>query len=146
MLSGSLSLTPLDNNYSNPDIGKEEYNTAYITVESVNEESGNTLAKKVDLLCKDIYSPTRDEWGDPIDIKILNSETGCLYKEFNIKLREKKHDTFNSTHWEFSASDRDNEIAIMPIKKGVLNKMGDLNLLAVSFIFATASLEFFLKD
>jgi hypothetical protein len=148
VLSKSLPLTMLDNNYFN----SISNGTATFTAESVSEESANnTLAKKVDLLCKDVYSSTSGKWEDAVDIKIFNSGTGCLYKNFNIKMREEKHETFNSRYWMFSAIDyKGNEIATMPIKKGVLSSnsndmMGDLNLLAASFIFKTADIKIFLK-
>lgn len=144
VLSNSLPLTMLDNNYSEP----IPNGAATFTAESVNEESAdNTLAKKVDLLCKDMYSPTSGEWEDTIDIKIFNSGTGCLYKNFNIKVKEEKHKIFNSRYLLFSASDhKSSEITNMPIKKGVLNPnsngmMGDLNLLAASFVFKTADIK-----
>ena len=55
-----------------------------LDTESVDKESSTTLAKKVDLVCPDLYDSSLNKWEDPITIQVVSSETGSLHERLNI--------------------------------------------------------------
>lgn len=165
VLSGNSPLYAIDNctNFNKIDnLSKKENGIFTFTSGAVVQESHmGVLASKTDLVCgSDLYEPTKDNWGKPIDIKILDSGTGILHNEFSIKLSKFVNNSGFSS-WTFTST-TSNGISIktkMFIKNSALNfkrkndggtgRRGDLSLLALMFIFKTAFLNvnyFLLND
>ncbi len=137
VLSRDMPIVVIDN--SNWFIGSDDY--VLSTTESVDKESSYTLAKKIDLVCPDLYVSI-NEWEEPITIQVVSSETGSLHERFNIWM-EKMNSTLNGySCWMF----RSDKSTSVPIKEGVLNPnvygdRADLNLLALMFIFKSGGLK-----
>lgn len=149
VLLGDSLLFAIDNNTNFDDIdfyGREDNIFAFTSGAIVQESHEGILASKVDLVCgSDLYEPTKDRWEDPINVRILNSGTGGLYDEFLMKLN-KSTNNIGFSSWVFTSTRSDGRSTVMLIKQGALNpnsfdRRGDLSLLALVFIFKTASLS-----
>lgn len=142
-LLGESSIYAVDNN-----IAFDNDIFTFTSGAVIQESPNGILASKVDLVCgSDLYEPTKDRWEDPISIRIFNSGTYQLYDEFEIKLNKSSNNSGFSS-WMFTCATSDGRSTIMFIKDGALelNNVGtgrrsDLNLLALMFIFKTASLN-----
>jgi hypothetical protein len=137
VLSGDIPIVVIDN--SNWFRGSDDH--VLSTTESVDKESSTTLAKKVDLVCPDLYVSI-NKWEEPITIQVVSNETGSLHERFHIWM-EKRDSTLNGySCWMF----RSDKSTCMPIKDGALQldangDRADLNLLALMFIFESAGLK-----
>lgn len=149
VLSGGFPFFAIDTNTSFDEIDwyKKEDNIFTFTSGTIVQESPQgILASKADLVCgSDLYETTTDRWEEPISIKILDSGTNQVYEELLIKLsKSTSHSGFSS--WVFTGITSDGTSTTMLIKDGALNfnsdgKRGDLSLLAIIFIFKTATLN-----
>ncbi len=138
VLSGTIPIVVIDN--SNWFRGNGDY--VLSTTESVNKESSTTLAKKVDLVCPDLYDASLNKWEEPITIQVVSSETGSLHERFNIWMEKSDSTLKGYSRWML----RSDKSTTMQIKDGALNlnvygDRADLNLLASMFIFESAGLE-----
>lgn len=147
VLSGTLPLIPIDNNnigFCNTanSMGAFTFTAgaiAYGEAFKVSNQSCSNMTGRVNLICgedTDLYGPTSDKWPDPIHITMISSGTGYTYKEYTIQLN-KNYDS----SWTLTSGS-----AVMSLEKGALNpnsrgRRGDLNLLALIFIFITAGLK-----
>ncbi len=138
-LLGESSIYAVDNN-----IAFDNDIFTFTSGAVIQESPSGILANKVDLVCgSDLYEPTKDRWEDPISIRVFNSGTYQLCDEFVIKLNKSSNNSGFSS-WMFTGTTSDGRSTIMFIKDGVLEpnsagRRADLNLLALTFIFKTAS-------
>jgi len=141
VLLGTATIVVLDNNSSpNSFIGSDDY-ILLVTTASVNKESSNTLAKRVDMVLPDLYDSSLNKKEELIHVKVVEAETGGVYKELDIQLY-KNNNTLKGSSWTFGST----ESTTMPIKERDINpnvygERGDLNLLALMFILQSVRLK-----
>lgn len=141
VLSGTATIVVLDNNSSpNSFIGSDDY-ILLVTTASVNKESSNTLAKRVDMVLPDLYDSSLNKKEELIHVKVVEAETGGVYRELDIQLY-KNNNTLKGSSWTFGST----ESTTMPIKERDINpnvygERGDLNLLALMFILQSVRLK-----
>jgi hypothetical protein len=142
VLSGTATIVVLDNNSSpNSFIGSDDY-ILLVTTTSVNKESSNTLAKRVDMVLPDLYDSSLNKKEELIHVKVVEAETGGVYKELDIQLYKDDNTLNGFSSWTFGST----ESTTMPIKEGAINPnvygdRGDFNQLALMFILKSADLK-----
>lgn len=146
VINGIYTLTGVDNNYD-LSLRKKE-NNLWFTANAVANEMGSVLTKKTDWVApSDLYELTKDSWEQPIHIQIVSSETGALRSSFILKMDKYLNSTNIFSVWQLSATVFLNKISAMSLTHDAIKpnnspylknrKRGDLNLLALLFIFKT---------
>lgn len=117
---------------TNTDFRTLNSNSFKITTGSINEESNYSLDKNGIATCEDFFTTTSDEWGNPVQVEISDSN----YSFVTTVKMEKNNLVWTLTNGSYSVN----------IEQGVLEKnsngkRGDLNFLALSFCLSIFSLS-----
>ncbi len=123
-------------------------NEPAITVDSVDEESSNTLSKRGAKVCEAIF-PTFTLSQEAVEIEVIDNENKKITTA-TLSLRKEKHIREGFGFWTLIGATDYNNIRV-PIQDRLLepNKKGkraDLNLIALTVVIKLADIPFRLKS
>jgi hypothetical protein len=153
VFSGTSTLMPADNNNigflknaNSVDIFTFTAGAiAYGEASKISNQYCSNMTGKVNLICgeyrddTDLYGTNSCEWSKPVHVMLTSSDTSQVYKEFTIQLN------YDPSVYSWTLTSTISPVTIL-LNDGALRpnrggRRGDLNLIALIFIFIVAKLK-----